>query len=393
MSNNNLSPEKPQITLGYMALTDCLPLLVAQENGYYAEQGLEVELKQEVSWANIRDKVIVGHLDAAQMLAPMVMTTSLGMSCIQKPMLTGFALGLNGNAFTVSLPLSQALETSDGQGNGEALAAVVRDRKAMGLPPLVFASVFPYSCHTLQLRYWLHSHGIDPDADVQLVVLPPSQMVDHLSLGHIDGFIAGAPWNSVAISRGIGHCLVTGYGIWQNAPEKVLGVTSEWAEENPNTHILLIRALHKAGLWLEDNRDAAANILSSYINIDRNALLPALTGQFVFGKSGKAVAVPDMLVFNRYLANYPWPAHAEFILAQLERWQQLPLGVDRGALVANCYRGDIYAAALGDGALPTAERARIGEQRENWLLSTGDGEVAMGADALCDGAIFTTSGD
>ena len=389
--NSEANLEKTHLTLGYMPLTDCLPLITALENGYFAEQGLEVELRQEVSWANIRDKVIVGHLDGAQMLAPMIMATTLGLSCLQKPMITAFSLGLNGNALTLSVPLIEAINRYDQLNSGEALAKVVQDRKTQGKAALVIASVFPYSCHTLQLKYWLAAAGINPDTDIQLVVLPPSQMVDHLALGHIDGFIAGAPWNSVSISTGIGNCLTTSYSIWQNSPEKVFGVTADWAEENPNTHIAVIKALYKACAWLEDHRAEAASLLSSYVGIESSTLLPALSGNFAFGKTTSAVAMPDMLVFNRYLANYPFHCHAAFLIEQMARWQDLPAGVDSKALAAQCYRPDIYQQALPDSPIPNEPRLSLGEHQGNWQLNTQQGGIDMGGDALCDGQVFVSS--
>jgi nitrate/nitrite transport system substrate-binding protein len=385
--------EKQHLTLGYMPLTDCLPLIVALENGYFADKGLEVELRQEVSWANIRDKVTVGHLDGAHMLAPMVLATTLGLSCLKMPMVTGFSMGLNGNALTLSLPLIDAIDQQTALNPKlspeQALRCVVDARRTEGKPALVIASVFPYSCHSLQLRYWLASANINPDTDIQIAVLPPSQMVDHLALGHIDGFIAGAPWNSVSISRGIGNCLTTAYSIWQNSPEKVFGVTADWAEKHPNTHIAVIQSLYQACEWLEHHRAEAADMLASYIDIDPATLLPALTGNFVFGKTTTAVPLPDMLVFNRYLANYPFQTHAAFLLEQMARWQDLPAGMDLEALAKQCFRPDIYQQALPNSPIPTNERLTLGENSGHWKITTQIGEVVMGGNALCDGSRFT----
>ena len=356
---NSADIEKPALKLGYMPLSDCLPLLIAQEKGFFSQEGITVELQQEVSWSNIRDKVIVGHLDGAHMLAPMLFATSLGLGGIKKPLITAFSLGLNGNAFTISNQLRSALTdvNSNQLAHANTMKLLIEQRKTAGLPRLVFATVYPYSCHNLQLRYWLASAHIDPDKDIDLVILPPSQMVDHLKLAHIDGFFAGAPWNSVAILQGHGHCLLTGMEIWKNAPEKVLGVTLEWAEKNPNTHSAVIRALHEACQWLELHAEEALPLLEQHLSlnsplINRNCLIPAITGKNIFTQQSKQSKAPSLLVFNHSMANFPWLSHGQLICAQMKRWHWLPDDVDNEQLVASCYRPDIYRQALTHLEMP-----------------------------------------
>ena len=350
---NGAEVERRALKLGYMPLSDCLPLLVAQQEGFFEKEGLEVELLQEVSWSNIRDKVIVGHLDGAHMLAPMILASSIGLGGIKKSLITAFSLGLNGNALTVSNTLHSELFELNSREFDQAsnMKRLIEQRKAKGLPALVFATVYPYSCHNLQLRYWLASVGIDPDKDIELVILPPSQMVDHLKLQHIDGFLAGAPWNSVAILQGHGHCLLTGVDIWQDAPEKVLGVTLEWAEKNPNAHHALIRALYNACAWLEDNAALALPLLEQHLSlnsplIDQECLIPAITGDYIFDNNQLQSKAPGILIFNRFMANFPWLSHGQLICSQMKRWHWLPQDIDSEALVASCYRPDIYRQAF-----------------------------------------------
>lgn len=351
--------EKKALKLGYMPLSDCLPLLVAQKQGFFSQQGLEIELQQEVSWSNIRDKVIVGHLDGAHMLAPMVLASTIGLGGLKKPLVTAFSLGLNGNAFTVSNALLKQLRKLNATGfkHASTLKQLIEQRKADNLTPFVFATVYPYSCHNLQLRDWLASADIDPDKDIELVILPPSQMVDHLKLQNIDGFFAGAPWNSVAILQGIGQCLVTGTDIWKNAPEKVFAVTEEWAEKNPNTHHALIRALHQACQWLEDSSADAIPLLEEHLSlssplIDQACLTPAITGEYIVVKNKEKVKAPGILIFNRIMANFPWLSHAQWICSQMHRWGWIPENINHSDLIKQCYRPDIYRAALSDIALP-----------------------------------------
>ncbi|MFT7456458.1 MAG: ABC-type nitrate/sulfonate/bicarbonate transport system substrate-binding protein [Marinobacter maritimus] len=356
---NGAEVEKKALKLGYMPLSDCLPLLIAQEKGFFTHEGLDVELQQEVSWSNIRDKVIVGHLDGAHMLAPMLLASSVGLGGIKKPLITAFSLGLNGNALTVSNALHSTLfELNPPQfDQASTMKRLLEQRKQEGLPLLVFATVYPYSCHNLQLRYWLASADIDPDRDIDLVVLPPSQMVDHLKLQHIDGFFAGAPWNSVAILQGHGQCLLTSMDIWENAPEKVLGVTLEWAEENPNTHIALIKALYQACHWLESHAEQALPLLAQYLSInspliDQECLIPAITGEYIFDHNQGQSKAPGLLIFHRFMANFPWLSHGHLICSQMKRWHWLPEDIDCDALVASCYRPDIYRQALINVAMP-----------------------------------------
>jgi len=355
---NGAKVEKKALKLGYMPLSDCLPLLVAQQQGFFEQQGLKVELQQEVSWSNIRDKVIVGHLDGAHMLAPMILASSIGLGGLKKSLITAFSMGLNGNALTVSNSLHRELfelNTTEFD-QASTMKQLIEQRKAQKLPALVFATVYPYSCHNLQLRDWLASADIDPDKDIDIVILPPSQMVDHLKLQHIDGFFAGAPWNSVAILQGHGHCLITGMEIWQNAPEKVLGVTLEWAEKNPECHHAVIRALYQACAWLEQHAEQALPLLQSHLSlnsplIDQECLIPAITGEYIFDNNQEKSKAPGTLVFNRSMANFPWLSHGQLICSQMKRWHWLPPSIDSDVLVANCYRPDIYRQALASQPL------------------------------------------
>ncbi|AHK16073.1 MULTISPECIES: CmpA/NrtA family ABC transporter substrate-binding protein [Thalassolituus] len=385
MTKNNVATsglEQPNLKIGYMPLSDSLPLLVADEMGFFAREGLSVELQQEVSWANIRDKVLVGHLDAAQMLAPMLLATHLGIGGLRKPMQTAFAMGLNGNAFTISNNLAAELAATDIHdisGNAkqalDALKTVISQRKTENKPTLIFAIVFPFSIHNFLLRDWLASAGINPDSDVQLVVLPPSQMVDHLALQHIDGFFAGAPWNTVAIQRGVGECLVSGPDLWSNAPDKVLGTTQQWANDNPNTLNSMIRALYQACAWADANRDDAAKLLAKHIHLPVDAVQPALSGKFVYRKRQPATQVDDMLVFNRYHANYPWPEHGQWFLSQMQRWGWAANDLDNDAIVNECYATATYRAALADQALPPTSHQLRFDIQQAWELA----DTAMGA--------------
>src|SRR5205807_4261163 len=232
--------------------------IVAVDRGFTAAEGLDVELIREVSWANIRDKLNVGVFDAAHLIAPVAIASSLGLGHIKVPIVAPFGLGVNGNAITVSPALHAAIagvadgELADPMVSARALARVVAHRKARGEEPLTFGMTFPFSTHNYQLRFWMAAAGVDPDEDVRLVVLPPPYMVESLASGQVDAFCVGAPWNSVAVDLGVGCILHFSCEILAHAAEKVLALRARWAEENPDTVIRLVRALDRSAAFIED---------------------------------------------------------------------------------------------------------------------------------------------
>lgn len=385
--------EKRTLRLGYMPLTDALPLLVAAEQGFFADAGLEVELSCEASWATVRDKLVIGALDAAQVLGPMLLASTLGLGGLRKPMLTAFSLGLNGNAITVSNALFAALGDvaagTDPLQTGAALAAVIARRRQQGDDSLVFATVFPYSMHTYLLRYWLGAAGIDPDRDLKLVALPPSQMIDNLRLGHIDGYCVGEPWNSGAAALGLGHCLLTGYQIWQNAPEKMLGVAEQWADAHPRTHAALLQALARACQSIEADLPAALRSLAAtpWLATPQEWLLLPYGGDLRIGLDQRVAGAEHFHVFHRYAANFPWRSHAAWMLAQMARWQQIGGDSDAAAVAARVWRSDLHRELLGAGtALPGVEGKPEGVHASPWQLPGGGTE--LGPDRFLDGAVF-----
>jgi hypothetical protein len=213
-----------KVILGFMPLLDCASLVVAAERGFAAEEDLELALVRETSWANIRDRVVVGHFDAAHMLGPMTVASTLGIGHVKVPVIAPFALGLGGNAITVSLRLWEQMTSegasveSDPGAHAAALKRVVVSREKARREPLTFAMVYPFSCHNYELRYWLAAAGIDPDRELRLIVIPPPFLVDALRAGQIDGFCVGEPWNSVAVHAGVGTIVTSTTAIWPFSP-------------------------------------------------------------------------------------------------------------------------------------------------------------------------------
>jgi nitrate/nitrite transport system substrate-binding protein len=367
-------PEKEELTLGFIKLTDMAPLAIAYEQGYFEDEGLYVTLEPQANWKVILDGVIEGRLDGAHMLAgqPLAATIGYGTSAT---IVTPFSMDLNGNATTVSNSVWEAMKPqlkmdADGKPlhpiSAAALKPVVESYNSSG-KPFNMAMVFPVSTHNYELRYWLAAGGIHPgfydpangetlgqkDADVFLSVTPPPQMPATLEAGTIHGYSVGEPWNQQAVFKGIGVPVITDYEIWRNNPEKVFGITQEFAQENPNTVLRLTRALIRAAMWLDadnnKNRLAAVKIISqpNYVGADPEVIGNSMTGTFEYEK-GDTRAVPDFNVFFRYNATYPYYSDAVWYLTQMRRWGQITEDKPDqwyADVAKQVYRSDIYAAA------------------------------------------------
>jgi len=295
--------EKVAVELGYLKLTDAAPLVIANELGFFSDAGLKVTLTQEVSWANIRDKLATGALDGAQMLAPLPAMTTLGVSGLRIPLITGLVLSRNGNAITLSKRLLDDVDTQQFCETDRLISAsLINHLKVQTGRRLTLAVVHGFSTHNLMLRRWLKQGDVDPDKDVSIIIVPPSQVVDSLESGVIDGFCAGSPWGTIAAARGTGFTLAAGIDIWRDAPEKVFCVSEAWHESHPSTHLRLRIALMRACDWLADmgNRQECAEILSlpCYLDLPVKDLLPSLSGRIPLGPAQNILDVPDFHLFR-----------------------------------------------------------------------------------------------
>lgn len=380
--------EKEQLSLGFLKLTDSAAAIMAKALGYYEKYGLEVHLQREVSWANIRDKLVIGELDAAQMLAPLPLATSLGMGGMRADMITGLALSLNGNAITLSQELSNQISKRGADAKEGALGTAVAfgDYFRSGKKQLVLAAAHTFSSHILLLRQWLRAGNIDPDRDVSIIVLPPEQMVDSLARGIIDGFCVGEPWNSLAVQLGVGSVQATSHQIRNNGIEKILGVTESWHQNNPGTHLRLRLALMESCRWLANpaNREPAALVLSEprYLDLTSNILTPSLTGQFVFNKGGHPVDLPHFHIFGRFQAGFPWRSDGEWLLQQISDLIGKSFSQDEvKSLVQRTFRTDLYREAARHLAIPSpsGDYKPTGEHSETWELEPG---IELGPDLL-----------
>jgi len=367
-------PEKEELTFGFIKLTDMAPIAIAYENGYFEDEGLYVTIEAQANWKVLLDGVIDGRLDGAHMLAGQPIAATMGFGT-KAHIITPFSMDLNGNGITVSTGIWEQMKPNipkmaDGRPvhpiKADALKPVVEKYKADG-KPFNMGMVFPVSTHNYELRYWLAAGGIHPgyyaphkgdssgmiDADALLSVTPPPQMPATLEAGTIYGYCVGEPWNQQAVFKGIGVPVITDYEIWKNNPEKVFGITAEFAEKYPNTTIRLTRALIRAAQWLDANdnanRPAAVKILSqsNYVGADYDVIANSMTGTFEYEKGDKR-EVPDFNVFFRYNATYPYYSDAIWYLTQMRRWGQI--SEDKSDswyidMAKSVYRPDIYQKA------------------------------------------------
>ncbi|GAB3231504.1 CmpA/NrtA family ABC transporter substrate-binding protein [Pseudaeromonas pectinilytica] len=368
------APEKEELKLGFIKLTDMAPLAVAYEKGFFEEEGLYVTLEAQANWKVLLDRVIDGQLDGAHMLAGQPVGATLGVGT-KAEVVTAFSMDLNGNAITVSNDvwqkmLPQLAKGSDGKPkhpiSATALKPVIASYKEQG-KSFNFGMVFPVSTHNYELRYWLAAGGIHPgfyapakgdnsgqlQGDVLLSVTPPPQMPATLEAGTINAYCVGEPWNQAAVAKGIGVPVITDEQVWRNNPEKVFGVTKAFADQYPNTHIHLIKALIRAAYWLDANNNAnrldAVNIISrpNYVGADAKVIANSMTGTFEYEKGDKRPA-SDFNVFFRHHATYPYYSDAIWYMTQMRRWGQIAEAKPDSwyaEMAKKVYRPDVYALA------------------------------------------------
>lgn len=300
--------EQPQLTIGFMELTDCAPLIVAKELGLYEKWGLSVTLEKQHSWATLRDKLHTGLLDSAQMLVPMAIASNLGLNCPKTEVVAPFVLSRNGNAITLSENIYQEiLRIHKSKASkiqlpiqAEHLKPIIKKYKTYG-KKLKFAVVFPYSCHYYQLVSWLNSSGIS-EKEIEIITISPANMVSALKVGDIDGFCVGGPWNAQAVRDKIGFTGVTSSDIWPGTPEKVLAMLGAWQCKNKRTAQALIMALYESCLWLQNitHRFEAACLLSKpcYLNTKVEIIAPSLLGSCLTFYNTQPREVPSYNQFS-----------------------------------------------------------------------------------------------
>jgi nitrate/nitrite transport system substrate-binding protein len=365
--------EKEDLKFGFIKLTDMAPLAIAYEKGYFEDEGLYVTLEAQANWKVLLDRVIDGELDGAHMLAGQPLGATIGFGT-EAHIITAFSMDLNGNGITVSNDIWKQMKKHVPHKDGKPVHPI----KADYLKPVVekyidegkpfkMGMVFPVSTHNYELRYWLAAGGIHPgyyapdkgditgqiDAQALLSVTPPPQMPATMEAGTIYGYCVGEPWNQQAVFKGIGVPVITDYEIWKDNPEKVFGVSKEWADKHPNTHKAVLKAMIRAAMWLDSgglaNRKEAAKIMSrpEYVGADYEVIANSMTGTFEYEKGDKR-SVPDFNVFFRYNATYPYYSDAVWYLSQMRRWGQISEFKPDSwymDMAKKVYRPDLYAEA------------------------------------------------
>jgi len=382
-----------QITLGFIPLVDAAPLIVAREIGFAQDEGLELELRRAPSWATLRDMLALGQVDAAHMLAPVPVAMAMGLGSGPVPFETLCNLSVNGTVVGVSSDLAARMRAAghgfdfaDARVAGQALLAASEGVLRVGVP-------FPFSMHAELLFYWLGALGLAGPQDLAIRTVPPPQMAAALARGEIDAFCVGEPWGSSAVERAQGALLIPGRAIWAFAPEKGLAARKGWADADPQRAHRLIRALWRAGRWLDDrrNRPVAAELLarSDYLNESSELLDRALSGQFQIAPWGAQRVCDGFVRFHDGAANFPWRSQASWIATQIAARTGLDRDVARRAAVETV-RSDVYRAALRSvtSDLPGASDKLEGAVTAPRPAAGTAGALILQPDMFFDGRIF-----
>lgn len=386
-----------ELTIGFLPLVDaCLPIL-AREHGFAEAEGISLNLVKDMSWATVLDRLLYGHSDAAHMVAPLAIATTLGRGRPASPLSVPFVLGLNGNAITFRPDLADAICPEVALGNpkdvGARLRAIACDRAAQG-KRLRFGVVHRYSSHNYMLRYWLAACGIRPDTDVDIVTVAPPFCADALEAKEVDGICVGEPWNSVAVERGAGRIVLATAQIWRRGVEKVLAVRESALDDRRDTFEALIRALIAAARHFVDpgNWDANANILARAEYLDGSATLirRAISDQLLLTAGARPVSFPDFMFQYREAANFPWVSQAEWLYTQMIRWEGGGIDARDAVKAARVFRPDVYRSALRGTQEPLPGASSKVEGSLQTLTSVGmeQGVIALDNNRFFDGRAF-----
>jgi nitrate/nitrite transport system substrate-binding protein len=338
------APETAAIRFGIIALTDCAPIVIAHELGYFRKFGIQSTISKEASWAVIRDKLSLGENQATHMLLGMPLASTMGLAGSPvKPMVIPWLLNRNGQAITLNNKLKALGAKTPAQ-----IRPLAEKAKAGG-DPLTFAMTFPPGTHAMWVRYWLGSGGIHPDRDVNLITIPPAQMVANMKVDKMDGFCVGEPWNNRAIEDGTGFTAVTTQQLWKDHPEKVCAFTEDFAQKNPRTVKAILKALHLASVDLDklENRTKFAEVIGrpSYINCPPSTILERLLGKYTYG-DGRVEQDPNYMIFSNRACNYPHQIYAKWWLTQFRRWGMAKTAPDYEGIPRRVLRGDVYLEAM-----------------------------------------------
>ncbi len=384
------------LNCGFLPLVDCASLVIAKEIGFAAEENINLVLHREPTWSLIRDKLAFGHLDAALVLSPLPIATSLGIGGVAERLDVLSVASANGNVVGVSKALQVRMER-DFEGDFFSTYDIGKSLIKNAKRPLRFGVPFPFSMHKELVLYWLEACGLDTVQGVEMRTIAPSLMSDAIKANEIDAFCVGEPWGSVTIQNTGAHLVLPGSSIWTLAPEKVLAARNKWILENYEAAGGLFRATWRAAKWISDpnNLMAVAEILSrsQYVNVPAAVIDRALTGRIVTDQRGTEVQVPRFLEFFNAQARFPWRSQAIWIANRLSARHGLnPVTARRVA--RDCFRSDLYRefiAPLGEDT-PGASEKIEGMLKTSTPVGSAKGKIVLGPDYFFDGEVFDFDG-
>jgi nitrate/nitrite transport system substrate-binding protein len=358
------APETASVRFGMIALTDCSPIVIAHEKGFFKKYGINSTVAKGANWAAIRDALSSGDNQATHMLIGMPIASTMGLlGSPKKPMIIPWLMNRNGQAITLKKEWLGSVKD-----DSKALKPMVDKAKKLG-EPLTFAMTFPPGTHAMWMRYYLGAGGINPDKDISLITIPPAQMVSNMRIGKMDGFCVGEPWGARSIADKIGFTSLTTQEIWKDHPEKVCAFTAEFADKNPKTVKAVLKGLHEASLWLDDmgNRPEQCAIVSkaTYINCDKDIILGRLLGKLDYG-DGRQKTDESPMHFSKGNCNYPQPAYAKWWLTQFRRWGMTTGAPDYASVPKQVMRTDIYSEAMKEIGYTHG-----GEDNSAWTMFDG----------------------
>ena len=346
------APEKTEIRIGFIPLTDCASVVMAAVKGFDKKYGIKIIPSKEATWAGVRDKLSNGELDAAHVLYGLIYGLQLGVGGQKKDMAVLMSINHNGQAITLSNQLK-----AKGVSDGATLARLVKAEPK----EWTFAQTFPTGTHAMWLYYWMGTYGIDPFRDVKVITVPPPQMVANMRVDKMDGYCVGEPWNARAIHDRIGFTAATSQDIWTDHPEKVLGTTLAFAQKYPNTARAMIAAILDASKYIDtlSNRSETARVISgkAYVNTAFDVIEGRMLGQYDNGIGRKWKDANAMKFFNEGKVNFPYLSDGMWFLTQHKRWGLLKAHPDYLAVARQVNQIKLYkeAAALTKTPLPKSE--------------------------------------
>jgi len=341
------APEKTEVKVGFIPLTDCASVVIASVMGFDKKYGIKIVPSKEASWAGVRDKLTNGELDAAHVLYGLVYGVQMGIGGPKRDMSVLMSLNNNGQAISLSNQLK-----AKGAVDGTSLAALIKKEPR----EYTFAQTFPTGTHAMWLYYWLGAYGVNPFTEVKNITVPPPQMIANMRVGNMDGFCVGEPWNARAIRDNVGFTAATSQDVWKDHPEKVLGTTAEWVAKHPNTARALIMAILDASKYIDDmkNRSAVAKIIAqkSYVNTDFDSIEDRMMGQYDNGNGRKWQDANYMKFYNEGTVNFPYLSDGMWFLTQHKRWGLLKEDPDYLAVAKKVNQIELYKQAATQTRTP-----------------------------------------